>query len=385
MNIISKGRGRTGSLNEVFKVLRRKRTEEELTFDAGHTSRDVLKKLLVICGKVGADNIATYQQKAKELGADFIAETGSSWVLTQKTIQQNYDTGKHEGVLLIGDNKELPGTQMAYQGAYTWTDFFFEDADGDHIPDIPVGRIYGPPETILYHMDPLIIDSNIAVVFDSQPGRSTRHVESLVSLGFDVEVLQKFSEKDIKIMEVCEFILQFSDGVFTSRIHGTPEQWASHNAVILSYQQAESIKFKGYPVIFSEACSTAQDGPLLKAFLNQGAVYIGSTLDTVNNIEPFDDWRQCAYCDGYKFGFLDLLDSHELIGQVKVGVDRGLYENLAEPIKTEIEGVRSGSKPQLETENAITVLEWQMFGNPMRRTTVGEDADFTPGKIIVDT
>ncbi|MGY5875838.1 MAG: C25 family cysteine peptidase [Candidatus Thorarchaeota archaeon] len=385
MNIISKGRGRTGSLNEVFKVLRKKRTEEDLSFDAGHISRDGLKKLLVICGKVGADNIATYQQKAKEMSADFIVETGSSWVLTQKTIQQNYDAGKHEGVLLIGDNKELPGTQMAYQGAYTWTDFFFEDADGDHIPDIPVGRIYGPPKTVLYHMDPMIIDSNLAVVFDSQPGRSTRHVEGLVKLGFDVEVLQKFSESDTKILEVSEFILQFSDGVFTSRIHGTPEQWASHNAVILSYQQAESIKFKGYPVIFSEACSTAQDGPLLKAFLNQGAVYIGSTLDTVNNIEPFDDWRQCAYCDGYKFGFLDLLDTHDLIGQVKVGVDRAIFENLADPIKAEIEGVRTGTKPQLESENAITVLEWQMFGNPLRRTTVGPDADFTPGKIIVDT
>jgi hypothetical protein len=179
--------------------------------------------------------------------------------------------------------------------------------------------------------------------------------------------------------------LQFSDGVFTSRIHGTPEQWASHNSVILSYKQAQSIKFEGYPVVYSEACSTAQDGPLLKAFLSQGACYIGATLDTVNNIEAFDDWRDCAYCDGWKFGFLDLLDTFDHIGQVKVGVDAELYSRLSEDVKKELEAIRLGTNSQVVTENALTVIEWILFGNPLRRTTVGPNADFTPGRLIVDT
>lgn len=124
--------------------------------------------------------------------------------------------------------------------------------------------MFGPPDIILSHFDPLIIDSDIVIVFDSQPGRSRRHVESLVDLGFDVEILKRFTREDVKLLEVTEFILQFSDGVFTSRIHGTPERWVSHNSVILNAQHVSTIKFQGYPVVYSEACSTAQEGPLLK-------------------------------------------------------------------------------------------------------------------------
>ncbi len=341
--------------------------------------------MLVICGKVGNENIAAYQKKARQLGADFIEETGRSWVLTHMTIKNNYEPGKHEGIILIGSNKELPATQITYQGSYAFTDWFLQDADGDSIPDVPVGRIFGPQETVLYHLDPLIIDSNIAVVFDSQPGRSIRHVEALRKLGFDVEVLPRFQEKMKRLLSVCEFILQFSDGMFDSRIHGTPEKWGTHNSVILDHSQASSIKFEGYPVIYSEACSTAQEGSLLKAFLNQGACYIGATLDTINNTQPFDDWRTCAYADGWKFGFMDLLDTHELIGQVKLGVDSAIYENLDSSIKDEIEKIRSGESMEIASEQALSTIEWILFGNPLRRTTVGPEADFSPGKLIVDT
>ena len=385
MNIIRKGKPESGSANQIFKMMRKKRTDEDLVFDVGRMPRKILEKLLIICGRVGNENETKYKSKAKELGIDFIVEERSSWVFTHKTIKENFEPKKHEAVLLIGNNRELPGTQIAYEGAYAWSDYFFQDSDGDNIPDIPVGRIYGSPETVLYHIDPLIIDSNIAVVFDSQPGRSMRHVDSLVSLGFDVEVLKRYTPEEEKLLSVSEFILQFSDGVFTSRIHGTPEQWASHNSVILSYKQAQSIKFEGYPVVYSEACSTAQDGPLLKAFLSQGACYIGATLDTVNNIEAFDDWRDCSYCDGWKFGFLDYLDTFDHIGQVKVGVDAELYKRLSEGVKQELEAVRLGTNSEITSENALTVIEWILFGNPLRRTTVGPNADFTPGRLIVDT
>jgi hypothetical protein len=184
---------------------------------------------------------------------------------------------------------------------------------------------------------------------------------------------------------MSEIIFQFSDGVFTSRIHGTPDRWATHNSVILDHDQVTSIKFEGYPVIYSEACSTAQEGPLLKAFLNQGACYIGATLDTMNNIEPFDDWKMCPYCDGWKFGFLDELDSHDLIGEVKVSVDRALTENLAPNVIAELENVRKGETTTLTLDHAVSVSEWVLFGNPLRSTTVGPNANYTPGKIVVDT
>ncbi len=384
MNIIRKSG--FGSINEIKrKFTRKERSEEDLVFDVGRMPRDILSKMLIICGKVGKDNITKYEQKAKELNCDFIQEKGRSWVLTHKTIRDNYDSDNHLGILLIGNNKELPATQISYQDDYAFTDYFIQDLDGDSIPDFPVGRIFGSPETVLYHMDPKIIDSDIAIVFDSQPGRSSRHVEGLAALGFDVEVLGKYSDDERKLLSVCEFILQFSDGVFTSRIHGTPDKWATHNSIILSSEQTSTIGFEGYPVVFSEACSTALEGPLLKAFLDQGSIYIGSTLDTMNNIEPFDDWRACPYCDGWKFGFLDLLDTYEMIGQVKMSVDREITRNLDKDAMDALENIRDGNTNKLTNDHAVSVCEWMLFGNPLRPTTVGPNADYSPGRIVVDT
>jgi len=384
MNIIRKSG--SGSINEISKKFSQTRiSDEELVFNIGRMPRNEISKMLIICGKVGSENIAQYEQKAKELDCDFLIEKGRSWVLTQKTVRENYDPTCHNGVLLLGSNKELPATQIAFQNTYAFTDWFIQDLDGDSIPDFPIGRIFGPPETVLYHMDPFIVDSNIAIIFDSQPGRSNRHIEGLASLGFDVQVLSRYSENNRKLMSMSEFILQFSDGVFTSRIHGTPDKWATHNSVILSSDQMMKLKFEGYPVVYSEACSTAQEGPLLRAFLDQGSMYIGSTLDTMNNIEPFDSWRECPYCDGWKFGFLDLLDSYTHIGEVKVAVDRAITENLEPQILTELENIRNGKTNILNSDKAVSVCEWVLFGNPLRPTTVGMDANYTPGKIVVDT
>ncbi len=383
MNIIKKGG--FGTINEIKKRFQKFRTEEDLHFDVDRMNRDVLKRMLIVAGRVGKDKIAQYETKAKQLGSDFRVEKRRSWIFTQKTIRENYDPSFHKGVLLIGSNKELPATQISYQKTYAFTDWFMQDLDGDSIPDTPIGRIFGPTETVLYHMDPFIIDSNIAVVFDSQPKRSDRHVKGLAALGFDVEVLNRFTESETNLLAVSEFILQLSDGVFISRIHGTPERWATHNSVILSHDQVAGIKFEGYPVVFSEACRTAQEGPLLKAFLNQGACYIGATLDTLNNVEPFNDWRMCPYCDGWKFGFLDELDSHELIGEVKIAVDRALTENLDSKVLTELDNVRKGETATLTQDRAVSVVEWVLFGNPLRNTTVGPDAKYTPGRIVADT
>jgi hypothetical protein len=105
----------------------------------------------------------------------------------------------------------------------------------------------------------------------------------------------------------------------------------------------------------------------------------------MNNVEAFDDWRFCAYADGWKFGFLDLLDTHKLIGQVKVGVDRAIYENLDDIIKKELTAIRKGERFEITSDNGLSATEWVMFGNPLRRTTVGPAADYTPGRLIVDT
>ncbi len=384
MNVLRK---RKGSVNVIRKKITkaRRRTDKELSFGLSRLPRDVLRRLLIICGKVPKNDAAIYEKRAKELDCDFVIENRRSSVFTKKTLLKHYDENQHDSILLIGDQKQLPGTPFGHKDDYAWTDFFIQDANNDDIPDTPVGRVYGTPDVVLFHMDPPIIDSNIAIVFDSQPGRSTRHIDSLAQLGFDVEVLKKYTNSDKRLMEVSEFILQFSDGVFTRRIHGSPERWASHNSVILSYEQAQEIRFEGYPVVFAEACSTARDGPLIQAFLQQGVCYIGSTLDTINNSKPYDDWRDCCYADGWKFGFLDFLDSYDFIGQVKINVEKELWARLDRKVIREIEMVRTGEKSVVDTYEALTMLEWVLIGNPMRTTTVGPNANFTPGRIVVDT
>lgn len=374
-----------GTINELRRSLKQRRKDTEHSFRLARSSRNSLSKLLVVCGKVGEEHASLYKEKAKEIGADFVEETGRSWILAHQTIKENYEAGRHEGVLLIGTNKQLPATQISYGGSYGYTDWFVQDTDDDGVPDAPVGRVFGTPEAILYHMDPMIIDSNIAVIFDSQPGRSMRHVEALRRLGFQVEILSKFHMKEAKLLSVSEFILQFSDGVYDTRIHGTPERWRTQSSVILDYKDVNSFRFEGYPVVYSEACSTAQEGPLLRAFLNQGACYIGATIETLNNVQPFDNWRECAYADGWKFGFMDLLDSRPVIGEVKLGVDAAIYENLDPAIKNEIELIRSGESYEVKSDQALSAVEWILFGNPLRRTTVGPQADFSPGQLIVDT
>lgn len=361
------------------------REDSELVFKTTEIPRSRLERMLVICGKVSSADMEAYETKAKELGCSFISETRGSWVFTLRSLQENYDPKYHLGALLVGDNKQLPSTRISYQNSYAFTDWFLQDLDGDGIPDFPIGRIYGPQSTVLKHMDPPIIDSNLAVVFDSEPERSDRHVTALKQLGFDVEVLRKYGSLHNRLLSVSEFILQFSDGIYSSRIHGTPDKWATHNRLILSHEQVSSINFQGYPVVYSEACSTAQEGPLLRAFLDQGAVYIGATLDTMNNTKPFDNWINCPYCDGWKFGFMDLLDSYDLIGQVKLAVDRELTKNLSPEVFGELEKMRNGDTNDFTSDHAVSVTEWVLYGNPLRRTARGPDADFTPGRLIVDT
>ncbi len=384
MNIIYKQRRPSGSINQIYKRMTGVTRERTLTFEVGRLPRATLSHLCIVCGKVGEENVRLYRKKAREIDADFVV-TPPAWSSVKKTIRSEVDPGKHKGLLLIGTQQELQGVPLKFQDSVGFSDWFIEDADGDGVPDIPVGRIYGPPETVLYQMDPNIIDSNIAVVFDSEPGRSDRHVKALARLGFDVEVLQRYDDVYARLLSVSEFILQFSDGVYTSRVHGTPDMWATHNSLILAHDQVRRISFSGYPAVYSEACSTAREGALIRAFLDRGACYIGSTLDTINNRVPFDDWRKCAYADGYKFGFLDLLDSTESIGQTKLNVDRSLYENLSQGHRSEIERLGSGIDSEVRSENVLSVLEWVLCGNPLRNTTVGPNADYMPGKIIVDT
>ncbi len=258
--------------------------------------------------------------------------------------------------------------------------------DGDGLPDVPVGRVFGDPATVLLHMDPLLIDSDLAVIFDSTPGRSDRHLKALQKLGFEVYVLPRYFDKYSRLLALSEFVLQFSDGYYLKRIHGSAEAWLSHNAIILDFKQAREIPFSGYPVVFSEACTTAREGPLLRAFLERGACYIGSPLNTVNNTQPYNNWRECTYADGWKFGFLDLLDTYDTIGEVKLNVDRALFDGLPPKLQKVVADMsKKRGCSNIAHDEVVSVLEWGLFGNPVRVCTRGPNASFEPDTIVVDT
>jgi hypothetical protein len=70
---------------------------------------------------------------------------------------------------------------------------------------------------------------------------------------------------------------------------------------------------------------------------------------------------------------------------VKVTVDRCLFEHLDQKYKTEIDNLRMGESHELKFDEVVSTLEWTLFGNPLRRTTVGPHADYTPGRVTVDT
>ncbi|NOR39492.1 MAG: hypothetical protein GQ580_07890 [Candidatus Thorarchaeota archaeon] len=62
-----------------------------------------------------------------------------------------------------------------------------------------------------------------------------------------------------------------------------------------------------------------------------------------------------------------------------------MHEHLDAKYKREINNISSGKSNELESSQAVSTVEWVLFGNPLRRTTVGPNADFNPGTIVVDT
>ena len=63
MNVIQKSG--TGAIDRIRKTSADKMTDRDLSFEVGRTSREVLRKLLVVCGKVGKENTALYKNKAR--------------------------------------------------------------------------------------------------------------------------------------------------------------------------------------------------------------------------------------------------------------------------------------------------------------------------------
>lgn len=303
-------------------------------------------------------------------------------------MEKAWEQEQTQSILIVGDYMEFPPMRFKTQFGIHYSDYIYADVGNEGEADVGIGRVFGSIETIRKHLQMQIGDSNKAVLFDSDPERSSNTIEAVKALGFELKVLQRYEpESDKELLENAELILQVSDGVVNERIHGSSLKWASHNYTIMDYNDFQNIRFKNYPVIFSEACSTASFGPLLSAVLQAGAMYYGATSLSMNNPKEFSNWRACPYADGVKIGMLDILDEVQSMGQVVQEINTELFKSLSSSQQQQLQNALRNAKTgeDVPSSEVATILQFNLFGNPERPVTVGIDPDYDAGVVHYDT
>jgi len=290
----------------------------------------------------------------------------------KKTSQEVKNTDA-KSLIIIGDYNEFPMLSYDFERETGYTDLIYEDIEKSGLPTLPVGRIYGQSKVILPHLECIYGDTNKAIVFDTTPSRSEMPVKALERMGFHVDMLNEFKEQHTPKMEEAELILQYSDGTECERVHGNIYTWFGGvpKRIILSADQMKKINFKAYPFVFSEACSTAAFGPLLREFLRAKAVYYGSTTITINNSKECDSWEECPFCDGQKYGLLEMLERSKTVGEASIKVHRGLIENLPKKLFKKYEELLKGKLRRIQQEELLGCIQFVLFGNPNRPEAVG--------------
>jgi len=288
-------------------------------------------------------------------------------------------------VVIVGDNYEFPPLKFIFRKRICNSDIIYEDLGSDGALEIQVGRIFGDQNTVIYHLRGKYGYSDLAVVFDTTPRLSELPVKVLIGLGFKVKMCNSFTPNITPILENSEMILQYSDGTIFDRVHGNNKYWYGGYPprVILSYRELETIRFKNYPLIFAEACRTANFGPLVKNAIKAGAAYLGATADTFNNTEEYYEWKECHFCDGYKYGVLEGLTKFKTIGEVKLHVEKELFETLNDTQQKQIIALEEGHKKEVKDIEVLSTIEFMLFGNPDRPVVVGKKYSFNIEKIPV--
>ncbi len=312
---------------------------------------------------------------------------GDDVMTIDRNLEATWESYQTNSILIVGDYLEFPPMKFQTRFGVHYSDFIYADVGNEGSADVGIGRVFGSIQTISKHLQMRIGDSNRAVLFDTDPVRSSATIEAVKALGFDLDVLSEYREDNKSMLEDAELILQVSDGVSTERIHGTPMEWASHNGKIMDYNDFSTLEFKNYPLIFSEACSTVSYGPLLTNILKAGGMYYGATSPSFNNPKEYSNWRACSYCDGIKIGLLDVMDEVSTIGQVVRELNQTLFESLSasqqdllsKALKNPLIG-ETIADPEIET-----ILQFNLFGNPDRPIVVGVDPDYDAGVIHFDT
>ncbi len=349
----------------------------------GNRIRDLQNNLMLIIPKSLKSNL-------KEVLIDFTKLYDVPYVIVdgkddvKKFVQirdahRNYEP---RGMLIIGTINHLEGRHYNTVFGNHYGDNVFQDPENSGIFTVPVGRVSGDINTILHHVLMVTGDSDKALVFLPQNSSDNElALEGIQKLGLDSTVINQYDHKNHEsLLQDAEIIFQFSNsGSDQDVIHGNLSGWSSKRNQILYANDLLRIKFNNYPLIFSQACNTGNFGTLAQQFLHSRACYFGSSSPTysfMGNVN-FSDWQNNVNSDGWKIGFLDLLDEKKNIGDIKIEIENQFMKRLNIEESKLLQSFLSNQTHKLSNFlKVMTVVQYQFFGNPLRFSTVGMKPDF---------
>ncbi len=182
-------------------------------------------------------------------------------------------------VVLVGDPRSLPTWHVRLGSMTCTTDSFYTDLDGNGIPETAVCRILGSPEVMVQQIMGKKDYGERAIILCSEDTRI--HMETrafakhLSPLGYSAGI---WGARTDQALAVSDLIIHFG--------HGSPVGIA--NRFGETFVSADTVPgLARSPIVFVDGCGTLPiDSPLLKAFLEQGAIaYVGST-ETVQGMIP---------------------------------------------------------------------------------------------------
>lgn len=272
-----------------------------------------------------------------------------------------------EYLVIMGDEKQFPTYKFTHLGVMAHTDFIYQ-CDSH----LKVGRVLGGTRTITDHLRCCCGDSKLTIVIDTEPNRSENAIIKLEEIGYQVFLWKGVNGQSFKMMEPllekAQMIFQYSDGTFKDKVRGNAKEWYGGNPAraFFTYKDLRKIQFTNYPLIFSEACTTANFGPFVRAMSEANAAYIGATCMTYNNKHTADEWELDHSCEGIKYGILNQLNKNGYIGDMLNHVLKSLMESLPPSSKNVLSEIEKGKPLEINNKKVISIIQWILFGNPLR-------------------
>jgi hypothetical protein len=258
-------------------------------------------------------------------------------------------------LVLVGDQRSLPTWHVRLGPMNCTTDSFYADLDDDGIPETAVCRILGTPDLMVRQIEGKKDYGRKAAILCSEDTRI--HLETrafarqLSRLGYAVDICGVRSDAALAGSDV---IVHFGHGSPAGISNRFGETFVSAGTVPALTRS---------PIVFVDGCGTLPVGsPLLRAFLEQGAVaYVGST-ETVQGMIP------ARFTNEIVEHFLRIMErqpdcplAHVLVA-ARAAYVQG-HPGLAEKLRV-LAGAGMVDTGGEEAIDLLTVTEWVYYGDP---------------------